>query len=264
MALHVHVMARISEARVGLPCPAQPEDVVARFRGSDGRFVDATLDRLPVDDVLAGLPVREFRWYRGRRHYSGWYWAATTAGHVVYESRLELARIMLADRDPDVVAMAAQPVWLAGMDDGRVRRHVPDLLLAHRGGRLTFVDVKAASRLADQRVVAQFAWMKAMCARFEFGFEVWSGVDPVVLENVRFLAGYRAVGLIREELVGSVLAAAREPVPLGQVERVAAQGADRGWVRPVVLHALWRGLLDADLSRPLDVSTPVAAVGGMR
>ena len=52
--------------------------------------------------------------------------------------------IVLADRDPDVVAMAAQQVWLAGIDGGRVRRHVPDLLLAiYRDGRLAFVDVKA-------------------------------------------------------------------------------------------------------------------------
>ena len=66
------------------------------------------------------VPVREFRWYRGRRHYSGWYWAVTTSGHVVYESRLELARMVLADRDPDVVARAAQPVWPAELDDSRV------------------------------------------------------------------------------------------------------------------------------------------------
>jgi hypothetical protein len=97
VALHVHVMARIPEVRVELLCPAHPGDVAVRFRGSDGRFVDASLDCLPVEEVLAGLPVREFRWYRGRRHYSGWFWAATTGGHVVYESRLELARILLAD-----------------------------------------------------------------------------------------------------------------------------------------------------------------------
>jgi hypothetical protein len=50
---------------------------------------------LPVDEVLAGLPVREFRSWRGRKHYSGWYWSVTTGGHVVYESRLELARVLL-------------------------------------------------------------------------------------------------------------------------------------------------------------------------
>jgi hypothetical protein len=257
-------MARISDARIEPLCPAVPDEVVVRFRGSDGRFVDTTLDRLPADEVLAGLPVRVFRWYRGRRHYSGWYWAVSTGGHVVYESRLELARIVLADRDPDVAVFAAQPVWLAGIDEGRVRRHVPDLLLAHRDGRLTFVDVKASSRLADERVAAQFAWMRRVCDRFGFGFEVWSGVDPVLLENVRFLAGYRAPALIRGELLDAVLAAARERTPLGQVERATAGGLDRRWVRPVVLHALWRGLLEADLSGPLDVSTPVVAVGGAR
>lgn len=40
--------------------------------------------------------------------------SATTYGHVVYESRLELARILLADRDSDVVAIAAQPFLLEG------------------------------------------------------------------------------------------------------------------------------------------------------
>ena len=52
--------------------------------------------------------MREFRWYRGRRHYSGWYYSSTMVRHVVYESRLELARIMLADQDPDVVGIVAQ------------------------------------------------------------------------------------------------------------------------------------------------------------
>ena len=68
--------------------------------------------------------------------------------HVVYESRLELARIMLADQDPDVVAIAAQPFRMAGPDGDRVRRHVPDLLLALSSGEFCVVDVKAASRLA--------------------------------------------------------------------------------------------------------------------
>ena len=45
-------MARISDARIALPGPARPGEVVVRFRGSDGRFVDATLDLLPVDEVV--------------------------------------------------------------------------------------------------------------------------------------------------------------------------------------------------------------------
>jgi hypothetical protein len=72
--------------------------VEARYRrGSE--LVTCSLDRLPVDAVLAGGPVREFRWFRGRRHYSGWYFSSTAGGLVAYESRLELARIQLADFD---------------------------------------------------------------------------------------------------------------------------------------------------------------------
>jgi hypothetical protein len=95
---------------------------MVRYRRSDGRFADATLVRLPADDVLAGLPVREFRSYHGQRHYSGWYWSSTGQRMVAYESRLELARIMLTDFEPGVTAIAAQPVQPAGPDGPRMRR----------------------------------------------------------------------------------------------------------------------------------------------
>jgi hypothetical protein len=62
-----------------------------------------------VDEVAGSLPVREFRWYRGRKHYSGWYHASTTGRMVAYESRLELARILIADFASDVTEIAAQP-----------------------------------------------------------------------------------------------------------------------------------------------------------
>lgn len=44
-------------------------DVEVRFRHDDGDEVTCGLDRLPVDDVLAGRPIRDFRWFKGRRFY---------------------------------------------------------------------------------------------------------------------------------------------------------------------------------------------------
>ena len=235
-------------------------DVKVRYRRDDGRFAETTLRRLPVDDVVAGMPVREFRSYRGRRHYSGWYWSATTGGHVVYESRLELARILLADRDPEVVAIAAQPFLMEGLDGGKSRRHVPDLLLTHANGAVIVVDVKAGARLADPAVVAQFAWTRQVCDRHGFGLEVWSGTDPTHLENIRFLAGYRRVGLIAQELLPPVLEAAAQPIGIAVLERqLAAMGA-KWLLRPAILHLLWSSRLMADLSRPLDGDTVVRAV----
>jgi hypothetical protein len=91
-----------------------PGRVRVRYRRADGEFAETTLDCVVPADVMAGLPVREFRCYKGRQHYSGWYWSATMNGHVAYESRLELARIMLADFDPAVTGLAAQPFQLTG------------------------------------------------------------------------------------------------------------------------------------------------------
>ncbi|MFC5107430.1 TnsA-like heteromeric transposase endonuclease subunit [Kibdelosporangium philippinense] len=250
-------MRQVRSMPVGVASVRSESDLLVRYRGSDGGFVDTSLDRLSVDDVLAGLPVREFRSYRGRRHYSGWYWSATTGGLVVYESRLELARILLADKDSDVVAIAAQPFLVDGFDGERTRRHVPDVLLGHADRAVTVVDVKAASRLDDPKVSAQFAWMKRLCEQQGFRFEVWSGTDPVLLENVRFLAGFRRPALVAQELVPLVLEAAVSPCTIAELERQLAGPARWDRIRPVILHLLWRSRLTANLFRPLDGDTIV-------
>lgn len=188
--------------------------------------------------------------------------AASTGGHVVYESRLELARILLADQDPDVVAIAAQPFLIEGFDGKRTRRHVPDLLLGMAGGAMTVVDVKPAHRLTDAAVVEQMSWTREICAGAGWGFELWSGTEPVVLENVRFLAGYRRLGLVDAGLIPLVLDAAAEPIGIGALERVLDAPRRRGLLRPVVLHLLWSGRLEAELGRVLDADTVVRTAAG--
>lgn len=93
------------------------------------------LDRLLLADFEGSVPWRVFRSRRRQAHLSGSYWAATTGGHVVYESRLELARLLLADFDPEVTSVYAQPCLLASVAGGRARRHVPDFLLGLRAPR---------------------------------------------------------------------------------------------------------------------------------
>jgi hypothetical protein len=55
-------------------------------------------------------------------------------GHVIYESRLELARLLLADFDMGVSRIAAQPFLLKASVEGKVRRHIPDYLLMTGSG----------------------------------------------------------------------------------------------------------------------------------
>jgi hypothetical protein len=251
-------MSQISNVSTMSSVPVAVGAVAVRYRRADGVFVDTSLDRLPCDEVFVGRPVREFRAYRGRKHYSGWYFSTTVGDHVVYESRLELARILLADQDPEIARIAAQPFLLEGADGVRVRRHVPDLLVEHADGRLTVIDVKAPWLMQDAKVVAQFEWTAAVCGDSGIGFEAWSGCDPVVLENVRFLAGYRRAGLVDLQLASLVLERAGAGARIGEIEFALDTPDRRGLIRPALLHLLWRGGLRADLSRPLGADTVVA------
>ncbi|MFE1250131.1 MULTISPECIES: TnsA-like heteromeric transposase endonuclease subunit [unclassified Streptomyces] len=231
--------------------------VSVRYRQADGRLVETDLDRLVVGEVSGGVPVRDFRWYKGRRHYSGWYYAATVQRLVAYESLLELARILLADFDHSVVEIASQPFHLAGRDGDRLRHHVPDLLLVHADGLVTVVDVKAPSRMKDPKVTAQFTWTRRVCARRGWAYETWSGGDATVVENVRFLAGFRRPQLLEMDWVPTVLAAARGQSTVGGIEAALAGRLPVEVMRPLVLHLIWSGALVADLRRPLASTTTV-------
>ncbi|GGL26662.1 hypothetical protein [Nocardia jinanensis] len=79
--------------------------------------------------LVHGLPVRRVHTEAGKKHYTGVFWSSTTETQHHYESRLELDRLWLADFDPHVVWLAAQPFCLWGRDGTAVRRHMPDLLL---------------------------------------------------------------------------------------------------------------------------------------
>jgi hypothetical protein len=228
------------------------------YRSGAGVVVTSSLAKVVVGDVVDGLPVREFRWYKGRRHYSGWYWAATTRQMVVYESRLELARIMLADFDPSVQSIVAQPLQLTGPDGGRVRRHVPDLVLVDRAGAVTVVDVKSPHKREDPQVRALMAWTRDVVGLRGWGFEEWYGAPRQLLANVSFLAGYRRESVVDQSLIGEVLTAAEHGSRIADVERTL-EGRGAALVRPVVLHMLWRGVLTTDLSRPLGGLSVVSA-----
>lgn len=79
---------------------------------ADGSQSSVALRQLQGSQVIEAVPWRAARNVRGQAHYPGYSWSATISGHMIYESRLELARLLLADLDRDVVAIAAQPFLL--------------------------------------------------------------------------------------------------------------------------------------------------------
>jgi hypothetical protein len=226
------------------------------------RLRDGTVPQRPLRQVMASQVVRALPWRmtrsaRGQAHYPGYYWSATTGGHVIYESRLELARLLLADFDPDVVAIAAQPFLLRAPVGGRIRRHVPDFLLLHADQTVQVVNVKPAAQLTEPAVAEALAWP---CELFEgrgWGHEIWTGADPVLLANVRFLAGYRRPGMPPDAVAGAVLGEIRPDECLGML----LDRLQHAWPPPLakaaVLGLLWQRRVSTDLSRPLGAGSIV-------
>jgi len=116
--------------------------VTVSVRGQGGGAVERAWDKASVGLLESAAPWRTFRWHKGQKHYSGTYWSATMRDHVIYESRLELTRLLFADFDPCVHRMVAQPFLLKAVLEGKARKHIPDYLLITEQGPVV-VDVRS-------------------------------------------------------------------------------------------------------------------------
>lgn len=213
---------------------------------------DRAWSEVSVELLASAVPWRTFRWFKGQKYYSGIYWSATTNDHVIYESRLELARLLFADFDPSVRHIVAQPFLLKAALEGKVRKHIPDYLLITGQGPVV-VDVKPLRRVSQPEVAFTFDWTRRAVESRGWQYEVWSEPPPAELENIRFLAGYRRSWLFSTDLLDELRDADLDGVPLGQIAS-RFPGHAEPQVRSAVHHLLWTHDLLVDLDRPLDPS----------
>ncbi|MFF2505937.1 TnsA-like heteromeric transposase endonuclease subunit [Streptomyces sp. NPDC058067] len=224
----------------------------ASIRYEDGATREVPFTQLRLRDFTDSEPWRRVRSAHGMTHHSGDYASATTGGLVVYESRLELARLLLADFDPSVCGIFAQPCRMVARVDGKVRSHVPDFLLVMRSGTVRVVNVKPASRLENPKVAAALAWPGQLIERHGWEYEIWSGAEPSLLENIRFLAGYRHPGVVPNNEVERAWQEVVDGEEMALVERRLAGERQPEEARPPLMALLWSGRLTTDLStRPL-------------
>ncbi|TBO61553.1 TnsA-like heteromeric transposase endonuclease subunit [Streptomyces kasugaensis] len=222
-----------------------------RRRGGEA-VEDRSWDAVSADFLQSAVPWRTFRWYKGQRHYSGTYWSATMRDHVIYESRLELTRLLFADFDPAVRYIGAQPFLLKAELEGRACKHIPDYLLVTEQGPVV-VDVKPFHRLSKPEVVFTFGWTRRVVEARGWQYEVWSEPPEVELENIRFLAGYRRDWMFSLELLDEIQGAGVDGVALGQAAR-SLPGRPESQVRSAIHHLIWLHRLVVPLDRPLSSS----------
>jgi len=207
--------------------------------------------------VFRAVPWRTFRWYYGQRHYSGTYWSSTERDHVIYESRLELANLVLADFDPTVHHIAAQPFRLTAVVDDEQRRHIPDYAWDTDEGPIV-VDVVRKERMTHPRIVSLCSWTREVVESLGWSYLVVNEPDAVRVANVRFLSGYRRDELINPAILRDLRCRRADLVGLSMVEAEQLVGGHpQPLVRAALLCMVWRGEFSVDLDLPLNRSTPL-------
>jgi hypothetical protein len=239
---------------VSAPVVADVDAAVIRYRSADEGRLSKPAKAIPSAVLFDVMPWRTFGWYQGQRHYSGTYWCATELDHVIYESRLELAVLILADFEPAYQRIIAQPFQLTAPVGGQGRRHTPDFLVATDDGPLV-IDVVRAERLEFPEVQAVCSWTQQVIESVGWRYGVHVEPPPTMMANVRFLAGYRRDWLIDTQALSEIRCrtAALAGVPLRDAER-AITGVAPPLVRAALMHLLWQNEFTTDLSQPLQGS----------
>lgn len=206
-------------------------------------------------------PVRAVRSYPGQRSVTRDYWAATMGGALSCESHLERHHAMLLDFDPRVTGLAAQPFRLFWPGHRGRRGHVPDFFTRLTDGTGVVVDVRPDDQIGSQDAEA-FAATARACELAGWGFRRVGVVDPVLLANVNWLAGYRHPRFHQGKIAAELTAVFTEPEHLFSG---AARVGDRLAVLPVLYHLLWRQVLQVELlAGPLGPASIVSGGSGAR
>ena len=194
------------------------------------------------------LPVRRFTSYRGQRHFTGWYWAATTESLVGFESWLERDRAMILDHDRRVVGLASQPFRVTWQGEKRRISHTPDYFARLEDGSGLVVDVRPTDRVGPEDAV-KFSATEAMCQEMGcWSFALVHEPDPVEMANIRWLSGYRHP----RNRVGDVAKRLMDAFDDPQVLMDGAEAVgDPLSVLPTLYHLLWCGDLRLDPTVPL-------------
>lgn len=222
--------------------------VDVRFRDLLGQVRQVPWLEAAQDVVFEDGPaMRPFPVRSGRRVAPGWWWSSTSGRLVAYGSGAMRTELMLLDRDPAVVALACQPVELVWREGGKAVGHAPQLMARLKDGSGLLVDCAARSG-PSARLAARAGVMAASAKAAGWCYRLAEPPDPVLVANVRWLAGYRHPRHAAGSWMPAVVAAFGSPRPaVGAVRELGDPIA----VWPVVFHALWSGVLSVRLDEPL-------------
>lgn len=215
---------------------------------------------LASEPIENATPIRDFAAWQGKRNYEGLWWSSTTGGHLRFESLLEREYLLTADFDPDVVAIAAQPLAILWRREVlHHRSHVPDYFVRLSAGDGRVVDVRHRDRVAVSQ--QQFNLTRDLCGEIGWEYQVFMGAPPAAIGNLRWLAGYRHIRHapsreVRDTVAGNF----QQPLTLrAGIRRVrSCVTVEQDTLMSNIFHMLWCHELFVDLQRPLSMDTQVS------
>ena len=107
------------------------------------------------------------------------------------------------------------------------------------------VDVRPGELIEPEDAEA-FAATARACELAGWAFRRVGTIEPVLLENVRWLAGYRRARFCDGEIAGSLMSAFAQPRTLFDGAYAVGDGIK---VLPVLYHLLWLQELRVDVAR---------------
>lgn len=196
--------------------------------------------------------ARRARWpaqYKNRAAREGLFWLSQTGEHVWHESGLELAGLMMLDYYLDLAAVTAQPCLIQWADG---TKHFPDFLITLSDGSQMLFDVHAQRFITD-KAQATFDATSAACKRIGWDYRIFTGIDPVVLRNLRLIAGYRHPLNAPSPPLAELFTSLPE-APLHQIRALAPTLPDV-LAHAHIYHLIWVKRLDFNVHSPLTTST---------
>jgi hypothetical protein len=228
-------------------------------------------DSVTWSDLVGSHPVRDYSRHRGQKNKPIAFFSRTTGDLINCESRLERSFALVADFNPDVVHIAAQPCAIQFPVGDELRVHTMDFVVLALGRIPIAVDVKTAKEAADPKWIARHKRIRALLGRAGIGHFVWTGLPPTIVENLAYFSSAQvtdgSLDRVRDIAVSQsaagtsagLLAKVIEP-HIGVWPATNGRNVPPSRIAPVLVRAmLWERTLTTDLTVPFASTSMVTA-----
>lgn len=220
-------------------------------------------------DFVAAHPVRDYSRHRGQKNKPIAFFSRTTGDLVNCESRLERSFALVADFDPRVVHIAAQPCAIQFPISDDLKVHTVDFIVLALGHVPIAVDVKPLEEAMDPKWITRHERVRQLLAGAGIAHVVWTGLASTVIENIAYLSASTAPTRMLDEVRVEAVRLSEGGVRAGKLSEMlgpsvgewpATNGRQALPIRiaqVLIRGLLWERTLVTDLTIPFSSNSPI-------